>query len=361
LGPPIPFIPLVDQADLSHSTIGLNTSMDRQGNANDRNPALDFTKGMLVLFMVLYHWINYFVGLEGPIYLYLRFIPPSFIFIAGFLMANVYPAKYGIKDSRLYMRLIIRGLKLLALFTLLNVTANMFFARSYKGAMPGVEGFISNAGNIYISGSARASFGVLVPIGLLLILSVGIFLAVQAYKYSVHLICAASFLCVSLLNLYGFPSPNLSLIAIGILGMVFGFYPIEKVNNWTGYPYIVVGLNVSYIFAIGIWGESYLLQVVGVCLSVMFIYLAGIRSAAWGEIRSPIILLGKYSLFGYVAQIGILQILQRGLLYLNFHNWALWIISFFGAFALTFISVKMAHQIRTKSCAADRLYRFVFS
>ena len=73
--------------------------MDRQGNANNRNPALDYTKGVLVLFMILYHWINYFVGIEGPVYPYLRFIPPSFIFIAGFLLANIYPTKYGFSNS----------------------------------------------------------------------------------------------------------------------------------------------------------------------------------------------------------------------------------------------------------------------
>src|SRR5690349_11729639 len=52
-----------------------------------RNPALDFTKGVLVLLMVLYHWINYFVTREGDLYRYLRFITPSFIFITGFLIA----------------------------------------------------------------------------------------------------------------------------------------------------------------------------------------------------------------------------------------------------------------------------------
>jgi len=335
--------------------------MDRQENADDRNPALDFTKGVLVLFMVLYHWINYFVGIEGPVYAYLRFIPPSFIFLAGFLIANVYPTKYGFSDSRLYVRLIIRGLKLLALFTLLNVTANIFFARSYKGAMPGVDGFIRDAATIYISGNARMSFGVLVPISYLLVLSAGIFLAIQVHKYSVHLICAALFLCVAFLDLYGLPSPNLSLIAIGILGMVFGFYPIEKVNNWTGHPYAVACLNVGYIIAISIWGVEYFLQVIGVCLSVMLIYLVGVRSAAWGEIRSPIILLGKYSLFGYVAQICLLQLLQRSLMSLNLNNWTLWIISFVGAFALTIITVRVAHQIRAKSHTADWLYRVAFS
>ena len=78
-------------------------------NRAGRNLALDFTKGLLVLLMVLYHWINYFVSQQGDFSEILRFITPSFIFITGFLIANVYLAKYAIDDPRLYKRLIQEG------------------------------------------------------------------------------------------------------------------------------------------------------------------------------------------------------------------------------------------------------------
>src|SRR4051812_8978697 len=55
-----------------------------------RVPALDFTKGALVLIMVLYHWMNYFIRADGDVYKYLRFLTPSFIFITGFLVSQVY-------------------------------------------------------------------------------------------------------------------------------------------------------------------------------------------------------------------------------------------------------------------------------
>jgi len=48
-----------------------------QGAKSHRIPAFDFTKGTLVLFMVLYHWLNYFYGPQGDIYKYLRFLTPS--------------------------------------------------------------------------------------------------------------------------------------------------------------------------------------------------------------------------------------------------------------------------------------------
>src|SRR5262249_38700960 len=77
---------------------------------------LDFVKGALVLVMVVYHWINYFIGLEWGGYRYLRFLTPAFIFITGFLVSHVYLARYSPVDPRLHRRLARRGLKLLALF-----------------------------------------------------------------------------------------------------------------------------------------------------------------------------------------------------------------------------------------------------
>src|SRR5258708_615613 len=86
-----------------------------------RIAALDFTKGALVLIMVVYHWLNYFYRPQGDVYKYLRFLTPSFIFITGFLVSNVYLSKYGVTDPRLPRRLIQRGLKILGVFVVLNV------------------------------------------------------------------------------------------------------------------------------------------------------------------------------------------------------------------------------------------------
>ena len=85
-----------------------------------RISALDFTKGALVLIMVLYHWINYFIGPQWRYYDYLRFLTPSFIFITGFMISNVYLSKYDPADARLSKRLFMRGLKLIAIFVCSN-------------------------------------------------------------------------------------------------------------------------------------------------------------------------------------------------------------------------------------------------
>ncbi len=79
------------------SVPGLSIQVADSAPKSRRIPALDFTKGALVLLMVLYHWINYFVGPEVTYYYkYLRFLTPSFIFIAGFMISNVYLSKYAL-------------------------------------------------------------------------------------------------------------------------------------------------------------------------------------------------------------------------------------------------------------------------
>ena len=335
--------------------------MGESENGASRNQALDFAKGILVLFMILYHWINYFVSIGGPVFRYLRFVPPSFIFVAGFLIANVYPAKYELGEIMVYKRLMVRGLKLLTLFTLLNVIANLLFVKSYGRVMPGLDGFLRDAATIYISGNAKAAFGVLVPISYLLLLSAGIFAAGRICKCSVHLACAASLLFMGFLEWKGFASSNVMLVGIGLLGVVVGLHPIEKINVWVDCPYVLVGLNVAYIVAISIWEVNSLLQIIGVCLSVTSIYLVGMKSVAWGGVRNLVILLGRYSLFGYIAQIGLLQLLHRGIPYLNWDSWSLLILSFISAFLMTITAVGIMQWSREKSNTVDRLYRVTFT
>ena len=335
--------------------------MGEQSPPDSRDSALDFTKGVLVLFMVLYHWMNYFVGIEGPVYPYLRFIPPSFIFISGFILANVYPRKYGLSNSSLYIRLLVRGLKILALFTLLNLAANVLFSKNYRGAMPGVDAFISNAAAIYIVGNGRMAFGILVPIGYLLIFSTLMLLGIRVTKYALYIVCAASFMCVSLLDHYGVSSPNLSLIAVGILGMTLGQFPLQQISNWACHSCVLAGLYVGYIIAITILGERYFLEVIGVCLSVLLIYGVGIRGSRSRPIGSTVVMLGKYSLFAYITQIALLQFLQMSLASANVHSWRLWTLSFIGAFTLTIITVLIAHHMCSKSSTVNRMYHLIFA
>src|ERR1700674_2649874 len=144
-----------------------------------RISALDFTKGALVLIMVLYHWLNYFVASYGFFYRYLRFLTPSFIFIAGFLISNVYLSRYQVSGTKLPGRLAARGLKILAVFIVLNVGIGVLVLNPQTGGR-GVFELFTGDGAISIflvssngvpGGAKTAAFYILVPIGYLFLLS----------------------------------------------------------------------------------------------------------------------------------------------------------------------------------------------
>ncbi len=325
-----------------------------------RITALDFTKGTLVLFMVLYHWLNYFTGLHGVIYRYLRFLPPSFIFISGFLISNAYLSKYDIADSKLPRRLTARGLKILGVFALLNVAISLLFTH-FKYWEPSNLLAIIVTGKVLIAGVGKAAaFYILVPIGYLLLLSASLVLMCRFYRYSFHLVCALCFIAIFVLHFFGLESPNLELLTVGLLGLILGYSRIEKINAFVRHPYALIAAYLAYTLFIT-WREpNYPLQVVGVCLTLMLLYLVGLSSNGPGIVRNQVILLGKYSLYGYIGQVAILQVMRRLLMHVNLGA-ALLTLSFIAALALTVISVDLVDGARLRSPAADRLYKSIFA
>ena len=305
----------------------------------DRIPALDFIKGALVLFMVLGHWIVYFPGNQMPLYKYLLFVPTSFLFMTGFMISKVYLSKFQITNPQLPRRLVIRGLKILGIFLILNVARSLLLPELYTG---------------------RVLFNILVPISFLLLLSALLLIACRFYRYSFHAACLSFYLCILILESRGIVIANLELLAIGSLGVICGYLPIKTINAIMRHPYILVTAYLCYIIAITIWGALYPLQVFGVGLTLMLLYIVGAKKGEPGRARGHIILLGKYSLFAYIAQIAVLQLLRTGLRHIAVGAGALGL-SFFAAFALTMISVEVADRLRARAAIVDRLYRAVFS
>jgi peptidoglycan/LPS O-acetylase OafA/YrhL len=336
--------------------------------ASQRIPALDFTKGALVLFMVLYHWLNYFISPQGDFYRYLRFVTPSFIFITGFLISSVYLSRYDTSESRLAKRLLQRGMKIFGVFILLNVIISLLFRESYAGKVVFAQLSATNMVAVYVTGNTvvaedakAAAFYILIPISYLLLISAALVIASRFYKHIFHVVGLLFLLGVAALHWNGLQSGNLELVAIGLLGVILGYVPLASVNTLVSHQYAIVAAYLCYTIVITFWNVVYLLQVVGVCLTVLFIYLLGSKNDAEpGRTRRLIILLGQYSLFGYIAQIAVLQLLHRGLRYVDLGPGALGI-SFLGAFALTILSVEVVHRVRARSTAVDGLYRAVFA
>jgi uncharacterized membrane protein len=325
-----------------------------------RIAALDFTKGTLVLIMVLYHWLSYFHGPYGPIFNYLRFLPPSFIFITGFLISNAYLRKYKVTDPRLPKRLIIRGVKILAIFVVLNVAISFLFT--------GFRIFSSESlwavyvtGNVLIAGAGKAAaFYILVPISYLLLLSAILVIVCRYFRYAFWVVCALFLAGLYVLDLQGLQSANLELVTIGLLALILGYLPLEKVNYFVRYPILIVAANLCYLAAITLREANYPQQIVGVCLTLMLIYLVGTTHGEPGPARKQIIVLGRYPLFGYIFQIAILQLLRFGMRRADLGpDWL--VLPLAVALALTVLAVIALDRVRSKSLSVDRLYKVIFA
>ncbi len=331
-----------------------------------RVAAFDFTKGALVLVMVLYHWLDYFIGPNHEFFKYLRFLTPSFIFITGFLISQVYLSKYDISDLRLPRRLLQRGVKILALFSLLNLVVAFITPQSYGRIFSewSLRNFLAVyvAGDVFVPGFGKgAIFGILIPIAYLLMLSAGLLILSRFDKYAFHATVIVFWLGIGVLYVYDLQSPNLELLAIGLLGVIFGYLPIEKINAVVRHRSAFALAYLGYLAAITVWNVYYPLQVVGVCLSVILIYSVGAGSAnRLDGIRDQVILLGKYSLLAYLAQVAILQVLRSGFRHIDLGAGVL-PISFVAALCLTMITVVAVDRARAKANAVDWLYGAVFS
>jgi peptidoglycan/LPS O-acetylase OafA/YrhL len=352
-------------ADISPK-ISREMAITSQSSKAQRNPGLDFTKGALVLLMVLYHWINYFIGPQWEYYFYIRFLTPSFIFITGFMISNVYLSKYAAADPRLAKRLITRGLKLTAVFLVLNVARAFVVPVLSTGVLaadplaPRNLFTIFVSGNLPVVGGKLIAFSILVPISYLLMFSGALMLPYRWCKYTFHVVCVVLLSSILLLRLIGEMSPYLELVTIGMLGVLAGFIPVAKINDLVRHPYMLAFAYLCYTIAITIWNVPFPLLIVGVTLSVMVIYLVGISGSESGIIEGEVILLGKYSLLGYISQIAILQVLSAGFRHASLGVAALGT-SFVAAFALTIASVEIVDRARARTPSVDRLYKAVFA
>jgi hypothetical protein len=314
------------------------------------------TKGVLVVFMVIYHSLNY----TTEYYLafrYMAFLPPSFILIVGFLLSSVYSVRYDLRDLRLHQRLIIRGFKLILLFTLLNIAALLSRGQPLRN----LELFFNHSPEIYLLGAGRfAAFEILLPIGYLLLLAPVLILINHAHRVALPVIAVGFLAICAFLDANGKSSLNWSMLAAGVLGIVLGRVPVGKLDLLR-YLWPIPLLTYCAAFAIiTVTGQTYLLQIVSACAALALIYglCARFSMPSWPQHR--LLRLGQYSLVAYIFQIAILQVLVR-----LFGRPAPWSVAFFlllfGTLFLMTVLVECVEWARTRSAGVQTFYKAVFA
>jgi hypothetical protein len=322
--------------------------------------AIDFTKGILVLLMVVYHVLNYHQFGSIP-HDYIGFLPSSFIMIAGFLAARVYLAGHRLSAPMLGRRLGIRALKLLLLFTCLNVAAQMVWSRNRYGTELSVHGFLQQWFNVYVTGDAQGvAFDVLVPISYTLLLAIPV-LSIQAVKPRfLAQLAIATFIVCATTGAYGSSIGNLNLVSAGVIGMWLGTRDQRAVDRVTGSWQFVLALLAFYLCVVVFGPDNYGSQILITCIALLVIYSIGRMVPLEGWCARQVRLLGRYSLVSYVVQILYLQGARAiETLHLTSPMAAATLMTLVIGL-LTWATVVVLDESRSRVKTMDRLYMLVF-
>lgn len=322
-----------------------------------RIDALDWTKGALVLCMIVYHAINY-SAFNSMAFQFLAFLPPSFILIAGFLVGQVYVKNYDLDSWKPYRRLMVRGFKLLVLFAALNVAYCVARERNLSN---GLLDFTNHSSAIFLSGNERAGiFEVLLPIAYFLLLAPAL-LWLRTRSGAAIIFCAgAVFIFCAALELNGISYKNLSLFSAGLLGMMFGLISINSINSVARHLPSILVIYATYRLCSFYFGEIYPVQMFGAVASLGLLYGIALHLDCTSTVGQQMTFFGKYTLLGYLAQIPLIQII------VHFaggkpNQWLMVLATIITTAALLFLILRVIDELRRRIKFADTTYKTIFA
>lgn len=273
-----------------------------------RDLTLDWVKGVLVIVMVIYHAMNIFTSAPPSDYAYIRFVSGSFVLLSGFTIARFNADSWR---SAKAWPLILRGLKLVALFTVLNLIISITGAGNPTKPHHELRGFASAIYDIFVVGAQRqASFQILLPIAYLLIVA-PLFLALRAYRGLVALVVAIFVLAYALSPM---ESVNLEFLLFGLAGLSGGLV----LRGWEA-PWLGRNLGESLaslvvvILAMKFLSVYFISLLVGMVLLLKIFYDVGKRVDRAPWLSPSLVLFGRLSLVCYIAQIVFLQLLSKAM------------------------------------------------
>lgn len=274
-----------------------------------RDHHLDFLRGFLVMVMVVYHAMNYFSASRPEYYGYLRFVNGAFVFLSGYTIAlfrRSDGAGLGAAASR---KLALRGLRLLLLFTALNLLIGVLGLTSYKRVEFGAARFFGSAYEVYVTGDSNAmAFRILVPIAYVIILS-PLYLRWPAFTRTANTLTLAGAAAYTLL--VDPVAPNAFFLLVGLAGLSIGLETSQYLNAAPrAWPVILAGLAAAVVLMNWLSGNV-LAYCVGIAVVLKLVYDASRKFDIARRGAALIVLTGQYSLLCYIAQIAFLHLLRR--------------------------------------------------
>ncbi len=323
-----------------------------------RDYSLDFVKGFLVEVMVVYHCIEYFIGGDYYLLRYIDFVTTSFVFLSGFTIPKLYFKKYNADRNAIFSRLAIRGMKIIGLFLVINSIIHIIITKNYNGVHVDLIEFYRKIWYVLVPGDRMLSaFELLLPIAYTLLGSA--ILLKYLSKKSIIIFAIFIFICSMATGDRLF---NLYYLSFGLNGLVLGFIPNN--NRLTNIFYrrkwlsiIPVLLYFGAIFCLG--KKTMVVYFLGTIAILVLTYFLGTVVSNHQIAQKTIVLLGQYSLFGYLIQIFFLQIL--------FRKWNDFFSSGEGVFYAILVTTIFVWGaclcldiLRRKISILNKMYKFVF-
>jgi hypothetical protein len=179
-------------------------------------------------------------------------------------------------------------------------------------------------------------------------------LHVQLWVFAAVAVAAVAILAPS-----GRSSAHIEMLAIASIGLAAGASRHGGMLATLRGPAFLVPAYLLYVTVITWWNTPFVIQTIGVVLNLLVIDAAAVASGDAGVLQRRLIRIGQYSLFAYIAQIAVLQVLRRTLPPSSL-TWLGLVLPFLLALAITTLAVELAEASRAKWRLVDRMYRAVF-
>jgi len=340
----------------------VDTHTDASPGTRHRDLELDAVKGFLVLAMAVYHSMNYFAAVPAEVYGYLRFVNGSFVFISGYAVAAFHAGDSGSERMAAVRRLMHRGAKLLALFTALNLAVNAAGMTNYRHVSFDLANYWQDAAAIYGAGDAPGiAFRILMPIAYVLMLS-GLY---QVLPRLQALLIAVT-LGAALLYMVAWPAaPNLFFVLTGLSGLSIGLlmrqWQVDLRASRVTQPVAIAAGFIALASVMNPLSGNVLAYAIGIALLLKLVYDGMALLDRQGATSRLLVLLGRYSLAGYIGQIGFLFLLHRAWREASMPAELAWPLSLAATCAFLVAGCVLLEALRRRSAIVEKTYRMVFT
>jgi hypothetical protein len=186
-------------------------------------------------------------------------------------------------------------------------------------------------------------------------------LAVRSFCRAIFALAfAASALLMAALGVAGLEYGTVNLLTTGLLGIALGRFSTKEADLLLSRKFLFATVYLAYSASLAFFGAAYLLQATGVLLNLVLINAVALRTSMEAPAGRTMLLLGKYSLFAYIAQIAVLQAARRFANPINAGSFELAMLLII-PLTITVASVLILDRLRERTRVVDGLYRLAFA